>query len=73
MKSRKHIRKEAKASDNDVCEIFQKEKSPCWSKERESGGRGSLEKLELLCMSPLTKLFIYSRDIRRSAKLIISI
>lgn len=36
-------------------------------------GEKFLENLELLCMSPLTKLFIYSRDIRRFAKLIISI
>lgn len=73
MKSRKQTRREAKASQNDICAIFQKEKKKPTLEEEREFSRSSPEKLELLCVNPWTKLFIYNRDIRTFGKLIISL
>ena len=68
MKQKKQTRRETKASYEDICAIFQKGKSPDWVRRRKYLKRSSLEKLELLCLSPQTKTFIYRRDIKNLEK-----
>lgn len=72
MKPKALTRRETKASYDGICAIFQKEKSPYWVKRRKYLKRSSLEKLELLCMSPQTRCFIYRRDIETFGKMTIN-